>query len=124
MARVERFHGVLEDHLQLTAVGLQLALGKGREIDAFEQDLAARRLIKPHDAFSQCGFAAARFADEPERLAGLQGQRNAVDGLADIPGAHEHALAHGKVHAQVTQFEQGSGWSDGGHNENSDGVNR
>jgi len=89
-------------------MSFQRAGWKRSEISAFEQDLSTGRLVEPHDAFGEGGFAAARFADQTERFAGLQGQRNAIDCLQCSPRAEKESLAHREVHAHITEVEQRS----------------
>ena len=52
------------------------------------------------------GFAAARFADEAERLAGLDVEADAIDGADDTLGAEE-AAADAEVDFQVANGEEG-----------------
>src|SRR6266404_2632757 len=52
-----------------------------RDVAASEDDPPAGRVEEPHDAARERGLAAARFADDAQRLALVQRQGNAVDRL-------------------------------------------
>ena len=112
---VQRLDRILKHHLQMAPVGLERTGSERGEIRAFENNLASGRLVEPHDAFPERRLAATRLADEPQRLAGLQRERDTVDCLERATRAQEQSGAHGKMHAHVAQFEQGSGWSDEVH---------
>jgi hypothetical protein len=68
-----------------------LARPLGRQILAIEFDTAAdnagRRREEPDDRQAGCGLAAARLADEADRLALTQGEGDPVDGLDDAGSA-------------------------------------
>ena len=67
--RVERRVRVLEDHLHVAAHRAQLALRQPRDVGAVERDRAGARLEQAQDRAAERRLAAARFADEAERLA-------------------------------------------------------
>ncbi len=72
--RVERRHRLLEDQRDLRAAHrLHVAIAERQQIASFEAHATAgdpsRRLHEAHDRQRGHRFAAARFADEPERLA-------------------------------------------------------
>ena len=56
----------------------------------------ARRLDEPQHRAAERRLAAARFADKPERLAGKDVERHAIDRL------HDAAAAEIEVHLQVS----------------------
>ncbi len=68
-ARVERGERVLEDDLHLPAIGAQLRLAEMRDVGAVDLDAARGRLDQAQDRAADCGFAAAGFTDQRERLA-------------------------------------------------------
>ncbi len=68
-ARIERGIGVLEDHLHAPAQRPDLRLGRVGDVGAVEQHPSGGRLVQPRDQPRQGGFAAAGFADQPDRLA-------------------------------------------------------
>ena len=69
LARVQRRVGVLEDHLHLAAQRLQLAALQADDLLAVEAHRARRRLEQLQDRAAQGGLAAARLADQAQRLA-------------------------------------------------------
>ena len=93
--RVEHVHRALEDERDVPpADAPQLLLAHPDEVLAAEQDLAAgdlgRWLEDLQHGVREGALAAARFAGEPEDLAGRDRERDAVDG-AHAPIA-EHVL--------------------------------
>src|SRR6476469_5561351 len=91
-ARVQRSEGVLEDDLhiaaeapKLTAIGLEYVV-------AVERNAAGGGLNQPQDHASQCGFAAARLADQPQRFTLSNVERDAVHGADFTFGLAEHAF--------------------------------
>ena len=71
--------GVLEDHLDLAAHRLQLGRRGGRQVAPSKRDLAAGRLFEPQDQPADRGLAAAGFADQAERLAGIDVEADVLD---------------------------------------------
>src|SRR4029079_3053935 len=72
--RVQRGERVLEDHLDVRAQRAERAAPQEVHPDGLttadaEQDLAARRRERAEDEARRRRLPAARFADEPERLA-------------------------------------------------------
>src|SRR5439155_1935561 len=68
-AGVERRERILEDHLDLATVGTLLFGGETADRLAVEQDLARRRRNELHDHPPGRRLAAARLADQSDRLA-------------------------------------------------------
>ena len=60
------------------------SFGRADDISTFEIDFAARRLDQTKQAATDRGFSAARFADEPERFARLDIERNVIDRPHDV----------------------------------------
>ena len=79
--RVEARVRVLEDDLDPPAVGLEGRALERRDLDAVETDRARRRLDEAKDQPTDCGLAAARLADEAERLAAPDVEVDAIDRL-------------------------------------------
>ena len=79
LARVEARVRVLEDHLELAPPLPQVLALERQEVLAVERDRARQRLRDAHDRPADRGLARARLADEPERLAARDGERDAVD---------------------------------------------
>ena len=93
-ARVQAGVRVLEDHLDAPA---QLAplrrLERGMRIVAVEGEPAARGLVQPHQQPRHRALAAARFADERQRLALGDVEAHAVDGVQQLTRpVLEHAV--------------------------------
>ena len=82
--RVERDHRVLEHHRHLGAPQVAHLLGiESEDLLAGEPDRTRRhssRGQQAHDRAAQHGLARTRFADDPERLAALERERDTVDG--------------------------------------------
>ena len=79
--RVEAGVGVLEDDLHPPAVGLEVGALERRELGAVELDRPGGRLDEPQDEPTDGRLAAARLADQAERLAAPDVEADAVDGL-------------------------------------------
>ena len=64
-----------------------------RDVGAVEDDLPRGRLVEPQERAADRRLAAARLADQPERLAALDRERDAVDRLhvPDVPVHHDPA---------------------------------
>ena len=113
--RVQRRHGLLEDHGDVVAADLaQLGLGDLREVLALEQDLAARDPTRglgdqAHDRVGRDALAAAGLAHDPEGLALGDREVDAVDGL-------DRAGVGVEVGLEALELEQGLGacWRGGG----------
>ena len=94
VARVERRERILEDHLHPAAERPQLALAEVRDVLAVEHDRAGGRLVEAQDRAADRRLPAARLADEAERLAAPDRERDVVDRLhvADVAVEHDAAL--------------------------------
>ena len=96
--RVERGHRLLEDHRDAIAADLpHLGLVELEQIGAFEHhgaaDDPARRIgHQPHDRQRGHALAAAGFADDRERLAAANHERNVVDRLEQPRIGEEHRV--------------------------------
>ena len=86
-ARIERRVRILKDHLHVLPRAAQLRAGQLRDVDVAEHHAAARRLDEPQHRAAERRLAASRFADEPERFAGKNVERHAVDRLHDAVAA-------------------------------------
>ena len=79
-ARIEARIRILEDHLQLAAQRLVAPAGREcGDVRAVVTDRARREAIEAHDQTRHRRFAAARFADEAERLAAPDVEAHVVD---------------------------------------------
>ena len=78
--RIERRVGVLEDHLHLLAIGHHPHRVEIGDVFAVHADAALGRLEQLEHGPADRGLAAARLADEPQRLAAPDVKRDPVDG--------------------------------------------
>ena len=81
LARVERGVGVLEHDLRGAPHRLERALRLSRHDLARDGDRAGRRLDQAQDGAPERGLARAELADQPQHLAGRDGERDVVDRL-------------------------------------------
>ena len=92
--RVERRHGLLEDHRDGVAADVaHLVVGQLQQVAPVEPDLArdglARALDQPHRGHRGDALAAAGLADDAQRLAVLDLERHAVHGADDAVRGEE-----------------------------------
>src|SRR5262249_44006908 len=85
--RIQRVVRLLEDDLHVRAPLPQLALRERRDVSAVEQDLPARRLEQPEEAPAEGRLAAAALADQPERLARVEVERDVLAGVHGLVAA-------------------------------------
>src|SRR5262249_58406917 len=84
-AGIERGGRILEDRLKPPPHGEQLPGPPLRDVRAIEMDAPAARLDQPQRQPRQRRFAATALADEPDGLAALDRERNAIDGAHLAP---------------------------------------
>ena len=95
--RVQRRHRILEDHPDLVAaVVLHLRVRELEQVAALVVHLAAEARVdvarQAHDRHRGHALARAGLADDPEHLAALELERDAVDGVHDaVLGREVHA---------------------------------
>ena len=89
---VERGVGVLEDDLDVATQPAHLAPGRAAPVGTLEDDLARGGLLEAHEQPAQRGLATAGLADDAERLALVQVEAHAVDGLDLADRAAQHTL--------------------------------
>src|SRR5205807_2043413 len=105
-ARVERSVGILEDDLHVAAQRAQRAAGQGGDVLAVEPDLAGGRLDQPQDAAPGGRFAATRFADEAQGLAGIDLEARPIDRMHPLDLAREQPALHRVVLDQLPDAQQ------------------
>ena len=98
-ARIERSVRILKDHLQLFAVGDHFFLRKARQLVPLPLHAARGDVVQADDRAPGGRLAAAGLADQAERLAAADAERNAVDGAHNAPG-------HVEVFDQIRDFEK------------------
>ena len=110
-ARVERAVGVLKDHLDAAVVAAELGPRQRADVEAVEADLALVGLDQPHQAAGERGLAAARFADDAERLAARDCEAHAVQRMHDrnrLAGEPpRQALAHAEMLDEAGHLQEG-----------------
>ncbi len=106
-ARVERGERILKNNLQVAAQAAHFAPAGGEQIASFEADRARSGLDQAKDEASQRALARAGFADEAERLSGMNVERNIID-CADFSArlAAKRRLAVREDLRQVADFKQ------------------
>ena len=103
--RVQRRHGVLEDHRDLVAANRAQTARRGlQEILAAEQHLARRgrelRVVEPHHGEARDALSRPRLAYDAEHLPGLDLEADPVDGLHD-------AVVRLELGPQVADVQEG-----------------
>ena len=105
-ARIERGVGVLEDDLRLPAERAQLVGVEREQVAALETDAAGIRLDQAQHQPADGGFAAAGFADQRQRLAGIDMEADAVDRPDERRRPAEQIARGREMLDQVFGFEQ------------------
>ena len=88
---VQGSEGVLEDHLHVPADPAELMAGVVGDVLAREVNAAAGRSQEAKDQAAGGRLAAAALADQAERLAGLDGQVDAVDRVDRVAAPEQPA---------------------------------
>jgi hypothetical protein len=107
VTRVQRREGILEDDLHPAAERLEVALAEIGDVLAVEADPARRRPVQPEQRPADRRLPASRLADEAERLAAANVERDVVDGanVAHVPVEHDPRPDR-EVHLQVLDLDQ------------------
>ena len=87
-AGIERGEGILKDDLHIAAQAAHFAGAGGEQVAAFEADAARGGLDEAQEQASERALARARFADQAESFAGVNVERDIVDGAhfaAELP---------------------------------------
>ena len=93
-ARIERGVGVLEDDLHVARQRPQLGRRlSASDVAALEPDLARSRLDQAQDAAAGRRLAAARLADQAQRLAGSNLEADPVDRMHLLDAARQNSRA-------------------------------
>src|SRR5207253_1043500 len=93
VARIERGIWILEDHLHPPPYRMEVGLGRRRDVVPLEYDAPACRLVEAQDGATERRLAAPGFADQADRLAAGDRERDTVDRLdvADVTVEHDAA---------------------------------
>ncbi len=107
-ARVERGKRVLEDHLRLAANGQPFVALCALHVMPGDVGVATGSRVQAQQRAPGGGLAAAALAHQPQRLAAVDLERNAVHGayLARHP-LHDQPLADGEVLLQIDDADEG-----------------
>jgi hypothetical protein len=105
-ARIERGVGILEHRLDRFAVIPTPGRVERLQVAAVEADDAAGRLFEAEHELGRGRLAAARLADDPERPARLDRERNAVDRSYDPALPAKDAAARLEMLAERRRLEQ------------------
>src|SRR5262249_9105979 len=109
--RIERRVRILENHLHLTAERSQTRPRHAREIYDLiarrtKQDLSARWLMRSENAARRGGLAAARLANQRERLAAPDVERNVVHSADMANCLAQKALVDREEFSQLPDFQK------------------
>ena len=105
-ARIERGERVLEHDLHRAPMRPHLGLAQTGDVGAVELDGARGRLHQPQHAARDRRFAAAGFADQPERLALADRKADAVDRMHGADAPTQDAAAHRVMLDEVGDLKQ------------------
>ena len=102
--RIQRGHRILKDHRDVvTTHGAHLGIRKLQQIAVFEKNLAgddlSRRRNQTHDRKRRDRLAATAFAHQPQQLAAIEIETDAID------RAHQ-SRARREMGLQIVDFEQ------------------
>jgi hypothetical protein len=110
--RVERFVGVLVDHLKLASQRPHLALGQAGDVGPVQPDRSAVRRDHPEDGLRRGGLTAARLADQGQHLAAGEREAHPVHRVHPQPGLPGDPLSEPAPHriagGQILNLEQGN----------------
>jgi hypothetical protein len=107
VARVERREWILKDHLHPATQRTELVLAEIGNVPAVEDDATRGRLVEAQDRAADRRFTATRLADEADRLAAANLERDVVDS-ADVPDVtieHDAALDR-EPNAKVLELDK------------------
>ena len=111
-ARVERREGVLEDVLQFSPQVTHVFFAEAAQVEllavVMEDDFAVGGFYQANDGPPGCGLTAARFADQTEGFAPVQGEVQAIHGFDMTDDFSPQALFDGKVGFESGNFEKGA----------------
>ncbi|MPL75522.1 hypothetical protein SDC9_21346 [bioreactor metagenome] len=106
LPRIEGAVGILEHHLHRGALRGRHAR---RDRRAGERDAPARERIKAEDGAGQGRLAAARFAHQPERFAGVESEGDAIDRMEFGGWREKRGPGQAVAAARVFDPQQGVG---------------
>ena len=105
-AGIQGAERILKDDLHIAAELPQRRARAVGDVFAAKVNRAARRFVQAQQRAADRRFAAAAFADESQRFAGLDGERDVIHGVDVSHHALQQPLPHRKVLFQVADFQQ------------------
>ena len=105
LPRVERRVRILEDHLHLAPQRPHLARGELRDVAPVEANRSGGGLEQLQHQARGRRLAAARLADDAQRLAAANAERHVLDGVDDAAAAREHARGCREVLREVLDLD-------------------
>src|SRR5262245_58675094 len=105
-ARIEGVAGILMDILQALRHASPRRSLQIRDLRALEQDASGAGFVNAGQRLAECGLAAARLADDPERLASVDLGRHVVESF-DRAGAQAECVADREMPLQAANLQQG-----------------
>src|SRR5690606_1330122 len=102
MARVQRLHRVLENHLYVAAQWLELTWRQLADVLPLEQDLSRAGFVQTRNAPPQCGLATTGPTNESQGFTWRDTEADTIHCAVKTRGAHEYTFTHRKVHFQIT----------------------
>src|SRR5712692_9863515 len=105
---IERAERVLKDDLHVTAKAAHLVMVGRQQVATIEADTAGGGLNQTQHQAAQRTLARPRFTDQAESFAGLDVQRDIVDGPHfTFCAAAKNGFSEWEYLAEVPNFEQG-----------------
>jgi hypothetical protein len=106
-AGVEGGEGILKNNLQVAAEATHFPTVGGEQVVAIQAHAACCGFDEAKDEASQGALAGAGFADEAERFAGVDVERNVIDGSNfSARLSAEQRFGMGEDFRQVANFEE------------------
>ena len=102
---IQRGHGILEDHLHLTAHGEIFLVAHGSDVFSIVDDLAFGGFIKLQNGTANGGFAAAGLTDQTEGLTFPDTEGNIVNRLQHSRCFTQALSPDGKMHFQALDIQ-------------------
>ena len=102
LPRIQRRVRVLEDHRHIAAMCTERAATLVGDVLALELNRSGGRVEQPDDGAAECRLAAARLADQAQRLACLDIEVHAVDSAHVRDCSLQDARSHGKPCLQAS----------------------
>ena len=106
-ARIERGEGVLENDLHVAPHRAQVSAAKAQHVLPVEHDLARAGFDEAQDAASCGRLAAARFTNQSQGFAAIDGEGHAVHRMNTPDLSRQQARLDGKMLLEIADAQQG-----------------